>query len=582
MNPKTSTSIRITIAGDKEREFPFGTTVGEIAQAVGRHPCKEACAALLNNRFVDLQKPVEESGTLQFIELDSRDGNRMYERSLSFVLVAALRDVYPDLRVLVLHSLGHGLYCELTAEKYKAVPNRLNLTAEDLRKIEARMRELIAADLPFGREQYSLEEAREIFLRHGHTEKAELIRYHSDPLISLYKLGDYREHFCGYLLPRTGCMRAFELRLYEPGFLLRYPEIGNPDVVPEFLDNPKLFQVFVEYGQWTRILGLGTVVGLNQVVEQNNIADFVRIGEALHEKKIAQIADLIATSPRHPQLVLVAGPSASGKTTFSKRLAVQLRVNGFQPLIIGMDDYFIDREKTPRTLEGEWDFDALEALDVELFSEQMRQLLEGENVPLPHYDFYSGRRMKGQMVCLKKGGIVIVEGIHAFNRNLMRAIPEGLKFKAYVSALTQMSLDSLNRVHTSDTRLIRRLVRDTLSRGYSAVDTIQRWPFVRRGEERNIFPYQEDADVIFNSALLYEYSVLKPYAHQALEKVPVESPAYPEARRLLYLLSYFLPIEIHDIPSTSILREFIGVSGFDREAAREKRKRLNGDGKGKK
>jgi len=566
MKPTKKTSnrrpIRVRFEDGTQREFPRGTTVNEIAQALGKSSCRDACAALLDNRFTDLQAPVETSGHLRFVGLGSRDGSRMYQRSLSFLLLAAVRDIYPDFKVIVHHSLCDGLYCEITTNRYRSI-ERVVLTQADLEKIQRRMTEWVEADVAFAREEVSVEEARRLFRRQGHPEKADLLRFRSDSIISLYHCGPYKEHFCGYLLPRSGCIAQFDLKLYPPGFILRHPDLRDPDRLTEFTDNPKLFRVFLEYGQWCRILGLDTVAALNEVVVSKGIAEFVKIAEALHEKKIAQIADLIAQSPTSPQVVLIAGPSASGKTTSCRRLAVQLRVNGYRPLMISLDDYFLDRSKTPLDESGKRDYEAIEAIDVGLFNTQLRQLLGGRSVVLPRYDFHTGKRSKGPTVRLEKGNIVIVEGIHAFNRRLTEAIPEGLKFKLYVSALTQLNLDNLNRISTSDTRLIRRLVRDSRSRGYKASETLARWPSVRRGEEKNIFPYQEDADAIFNSALIYEYSALKPFAERALLRVTQQSESYGEARRLVYLLSYFLPIESSDIPSSSILREFIGQSSFD-------------------
>jgi uridine kinase len=553
--------IRLKLEGRHSRTMPAGITVGEAAQLVGKPTCREACAALLNNEFVDLQTPIHRSGRLSFVGLATRDGNRMYQRSLTFLLVAAVRDVYPDLKVIIHHSLCKGLYCELATNHSRGI-KRIVLTEADLEKIKQRMIKWVQADVPFVREEMGLEEARRLFQRQGHTEKADLLRYRTDAVINLYRLGAHREHFCGYLLARTGCVRHFDLKLCPPGFILRHPEDRDPDRLPEFVDNPKLFRVFLEYGQWCKILGLNTVAALDEAVASGGIAEFIKIAEALHEKRIAQIADLITQSPTCAQIVLVAGPSASGKTTSAKRLAVQLRVNGYRPLIISLDDYFFERSKTPRDESGKVDFEAIEAIDAELFNRQLRQLLDGRIVTLPLYDFQSGKRTKGRAVSIKRGDIVIAEGIHAFNRQLTDAIPEGLKFKLYISALTQLNLDNLNRLSTSDTRLIRRIVRDSRDRDYSAAETLGRWPSVRRGEEKNIFPYQEDADAIFNSALIYEYSALKPYAEAALRRIGPRDETYAEARRILYLLSYFLPIESSDIPSSSILREFIGRSSF--------------------
>jgi len=565
MKPKgkpNDRKIRVTLDDGHRHKFPQSTTVGQIVRALGKKVCHEACAALLDGRFADLQTPVEKSCRLRFVGLASRDGHRMYQRGLCFLLLAAVRDIYPGFKVIVHHSLCKGLYCELTTSQCRSV-ERVVLTEADLEKIKRRMMGWVEADVPFVRKEVGLDKARRLFRRDEDLDEADLIRHRPDSRVSLYQCGPYKEHFCGYLLPRTSCVRNFDLKLYPPGFILRHPDVHDPDHLPEFVDNPKLFRVFLEYGQWCKILGLDTVAALNDIVAQKGISEFVRIAEALHEKKVAQIADMIAQSPTGAQVVLIAGPSASGKTTFCKRLAIQLRVNGYWPLMISLDDYFLERSKTPRDESGEPDFEAIEAIDADLFNTHLRQLLAGRAVTLPRYDFHTGGRTEGPIVRLKKGNVVIVEGIHAFNRQLTEAIPEGLKFKVYISALTQLNLDNLNRISTSDTRLIRRIVRDSRWRGYAASETLTRWPSVRGGEEKNIFPYQEDADAIFNSALIYEYSALKPYAEKALRRVGRRTEAYSEARRLLYLLSYFLPVESSDIPSSSILREFIGQSSFD-------------------
>jgi len=560
--PSTHRKIRVTLEDGRRHEFPQSTTVGEIARALGKKHCREACAALRDNRFVDLHARIERSCRLHFVELDSRDGNRMYQRTLCFLLAAAVHDIYPDLKVVVRHALCKGLHCELVTDRYRSVEH-IVLTEADLEKIKRRMRELVELNLPLVRREVSLDNARQIFQRQDRPEKSDLIRYRTDTVLSLYICGRHREHFCGYLLPRTGCAPQFDLKLYPPGFILRHPEVGDLDNLPEFVDNPKMFQVFLEYGHWCNILGLDTVAALNDVAASGGIAEFVKTAEALHEKKVAQIADMITQSPTGARVILITGPSASGKTTFSKRLAIQLRVNGFTPLIVSLDDYFLDRSKTPRDESGQLDFEAIEAIDAPLFNNQLRQLLSGRTVTLPRYSFHTGKRSQGPSLRLKKGEIVLIEGIHAFNRRLSEAIPEGLKFKVYISALTQLNLDNLNRVSTSDTRLIRRIVRDSRARGYAASETLARWPSVRCGEERNIFPYQEDADVIFNSALIYEFSALKPYAEKALRRVGRRNETFSETRRLLYLLSYFLPVESSDIPWSSILREFIGQSSFE-------------------
>ncbi len=562
MRNKRRSKVQIAVENKQECLVEKGTTVGRVAEMLGRASGLDVCAAFLDNRIVDLQTRLEQAGRLHFIGLGSRDGNRMYQRSLCFVLLAAARDVYPDLKLVIHHSLCKGLYCELRSDRYRQV-ERVTLTQADLDKIERRMRELIAADLPFVREEVSLDEARRIFQKYDHPEKAALLRYRKDTRISLYQCGRYREHFCGYLLPRTGLVQHFELKLYPPGFILRHPEPDRPDQVPPFVDNPKLFRVFLEYGQWCEILGLDTVAGLNEVVAAGGISEFIKIAEAFQEKKIAQLADRVCEKKDRLKWILIAGPSSSGKTTFTKRLAVQLQVNGIRLVTISLDDYFVNRDQTPRDENGQPDFEHIETIDLKLLNEQLDRLDRGEEVELPHFNFEEGaREWRGKKLQIAADELVLLEGIHALNPRLTYAVPEEHKFKIYISALTQLNLDYNNRISTTDNRLLRRMLRDHQFRGNSALVTLEMWPSVRRGEKRWIFPYQQEAHVAFNSALDYELAVLKPLVEPLLVEIKPSHRQYGEARRLMQFLSSFLAVPDRFVPPTSLLREFIGRSSF--------------------
>jgi uridine kinase len=380
--------------------------------------------------------------------------------------------------------------------------------------------------------------------------------------VSIYQCGPERNHFYGYLVPGTGYLKIFDLIFYPPGFILLFPTEEKPLELPPFVEQEKMFQVFQEYEEWAKILGLETVALLNDLIVSCGIGEFIKVAEALHEKKIAYIADQITHHSNHPRIVLIGGPSCSGKTTFSKRLCIQLRVNGFRPVVISTDDFFVDRDHTPRDEEGNFDFEAFEAIDYQYLNGVIRDLFKGKTVQMPKFDFSAGSRKKGEILTLARDQIIILEGIHSLNDRLLSMIPEGLKFKIYVSALTTLNIDYHNRISTSDSRLLRRIVRDSQFRNYSTSDTLSRWPSVRRGEARNIFPYQENADVMFNSALMYEIAVLKKYIVPRLREIERSDASYPEACRLLKFISYFLDVEDKIVPRHSILREFIGGSSF--------------------
>lgn len=545
----------------RKLQLAFGSTLQDLLKQIDYKSKFPVIAGKVNNKIYDLDKPLQEEATVEFVDQSSRDGMLAYQRSLFFILVRAVRELYPDVKVCINHSLSRGFYCEL--HNVNLQPRELLiLTEEDLLKIEKRMREIVEDDEPFVREEMSREDAMRYFEEQGMNDKVRLLQYRKDAKVSLYSCGPIRNHFYGILAPRTGLIRLFKLKLYPPGFILRLPTVEEPHHVPPFIRQEKMFQVFQEYERWGNILGIENVANLDDVITQGGILELILIAESLHEKRIAQIADQFTSHKTHPRVIMISGPTSSGKTTFSKRLTIQLRVNGWRPFLISLDDYFVDREQTPRDERGEFDFEAFGAIDAQLFINNLRSLLRGDEVVMPRFNFKMGRSAKGPKVCLNPDQIIIVEGIHALNTELTKPIPEGLKFKVYVSALTQLNIDEHNRVSTSDVRLIRRLVRDHCYRGYKADETLGRWDSVRRGEERNIFPYQENAHVIFNSALIYELGVLKTFAEPLLEEITRDIPSYSEARRLLKFLSYFLPIDHNQIPPTSILREFLGGSCF--------------------
>lgn len=547
-------TIKITISG-KVKEIPKGTTLQEFLQAYPTQDRTPVVAARVGNRLRELTYTLTEDATVTPVDLLSQDGIRIYSRSLKMVLIRAAREIYPNAQVKIEHSLSKGLYGEI----YLGRP----LTERDLKAIAARMREIIDADEPFEKSSVPVEEAVKIFAEDGQEDKVRLLSHREAPNTTIYKCGWLYDYFYGYMLPSTGFLKKFELRFYLPGFILRYPTIDHPWEIPAFVDQQKLAHVFYEYEKWGSVLGVGDVAALNKHITMGKGGDLIRIIEAYHEKRIANLADLITREHGRIRIVLIAGPSSSGKTTFTQRLAIQLQVNGVKPISISLDDYFVDREDTPVDDKGEPDFEALEAIDLELFNTQLTSLILGEEVELPRYNFLTGKReYRGEKLRITAEQPILIEGIHGLNERLTESVPKDRKFKIYVSALTQLNLDDHNRIPTTDNRLIRRIVRDSKFRNHDALTTIKLWPAVRRGEERNIFPFQEEADAMFNSALEYELAVLKPYIVPLLTKIGPEHPEFSEAHRLLKFLNYFIPMEVAEVPLNSILREFIGESCF--------------------
>ncbi|QNU68213.1 nucleoside kinase [Ruminiclostridium herbifermentans] len=546
--------VIVTIDNNKY-EIDIKTSLSELSKRFKSNNTYAIVAARVNNDIKDLNYEVNEDSEIKFIDLTDEDGMRIYRRSLYFIFIKAVNDIFPDRNAIVSHPMSNGVYCEINGSEA--------LTEIDVEKVEKKMREIIASNLPFNKKVISLEEARQLYKNTGRLDKYEVLEYRKKSHVTVYNCGGYEDYFYGYMLPSTGYIDCFALKFYQPGVIIQFPSKSNPKELQPFEEQKKLFKVFIDYKKWVRILGVQNVGALNDIVNAGKIGDLIRVSEAIHEKKIAEIADKITNHEEEKRIVLISGPSSSGKTTFANRLGIQLRVNGFNPQTISLDNYFVDREKTPKDSDGDYDYEALEAIDVDLFNKHLNQLLEGFEVEVPIYNFETGSREPfGQKMKMNKNTILVIEGIHGLNDRLTASISPEDKYKIYVSALTSMNIDDHNRIPSTDTRLLRRIVRDNQFRGCSAINTINRWPSVRRGEEKNIFPYQENADIMFNSSLVYELCLLKTYAEPLLMELGQENERYSEVKRLIEFLSYFLPIDAKDVPNNSIVKEFIGGSCF--------------------
>jgi uridine kinase len=519
-------------------------------------------AARLDNTIRSLHATVESDALVEPIDLSSEDGERVYWRSLTVVMARAVRQLRPEADLRVEHSLNHGIYCELV-DREGAV---LSVTDRDVRSIASAMRELIEADEPFTPLETTASEAARLLRQHGHADKADLIASGLKPSakVRLFQYGGDVDCYYGDLVPSTGYLKQFSLRYYLPGMILLYPRRYDPHHLPKFEEQRKLSRVFYRSSVLGRTMGVTDIRSLNRAIEEGRICDLVALNEAVHERDIARIADEIAANRDQIGLVLIAGPSSSGKTTFAQRLSLHLRLNGIAPHPISMDDYFVERSQTPKDESGQPDFESIYAIDLDLFNEQLSRLMTGDEVSLPTFNFQTGEReYRGRKLRLTENSLLVVEGIHGLNDELTSAIPRERKYRIYVSALTQLNVDVNTRIQTTDTRLIRRIVRDSVSRGHSASRTLELWDAVRRGEQRNIFPYQEQADVMFDSALAYELAVLRPLIEPLLKAIPREDRGYAQAERLLSFIQLVRPMtDTSSIPPTSILREFVGGSCF--------------------
>lgn len=537
--------------------FPLGTTLLEIARQLEVRLDGPICGAYVNNRVKPMDFELVKPKRIEFFDYANRDGQRIYLRTLSFIFFTAVKNLWPDAKLKIDHAISKGYYCTIEELDHP-------LSDEDVWLIMEEMKNLVDQDLPVVRTALLTEKAVELYEQEGLTRKAELFKGYGRLYAPLFELGGHYNFFYGHQLISTGQVTKFGLEKYYDGLLLRFPRPGNMDELEPAIEQEKLFGIFREHKQRAAILGVNDISHLNQMTLKGEAGNVIKVAEALHEKKIAEIATRITELHNKVNLILIAGPSSSGKTTFSKRLSVQLAVNGLHAIQISLDDFFVDREHTPRDEHGDYDFEALEAIDINYFNELLLRLLNGEQVEMPRFDFQSGARIfKGDFLTMKKDQILIIEGIHGLNPGLIPMIDPEKTFKIFISALTQISFDEHTYVPTTDNRLLRRMIRDAKFRGYSAAKTIQRWPSVRRGEDKYIFPYQENADVIFNSALVYELAVLKRYANNLLKSVKENEPQYSEAVRLLIFISYFSSIAETEIPPTSVLREFLGGSSFD-------------------
>lgn len=538
----------------KSQKVEIGSTLFDIFSAFDLKMTHGPMSARVNNKVEGMHYRVYNSKDVEFLDMTSSSGSRAYTRTLFFVLCKAVQDIYPATDVVIDIPVSNGFYVDICLGR--------PVVDEDVNIIRRRMQEIIDARMPIRRFTVPTEEAVALFLEKGDIEKVKLLKTSGSIYTTYYKIGDYVDYYYGTLLTNTSQLYLFGLEKYYDGMLLRIPSLKNPDVLGEMTRQDKMFEIFKEHHRWQSILGIRTVGDFNQAIDANHATDIINISEALQEKKIAKIAEEIA-SRKGVKLVLLAGPSSSGKTTSCKRLSIQLAVNGLKPLQISLDDYFVDREKTPKDASGEYDYESIYALDLDLINEQFNALFRGEEVELPKYDFQSGKSKKsGNRLKMTDNNVLVVEGIHALNPELTAHIPQEQIFRVYASALTTILLDNHNYIPTTDNRLLRRIIRDYKYRGVSAQETIHRWPSVRAGENKWIFPFQENADAMLNTAMLYELAVIKMQAEPLLQQVPENCEEYAEAYRLLKFLKYFKGIPYNNLPPTSLLREFLGGSSF--------------------
>lgn len=544
--------MKITLSQGKIIEVKEKTRFKEIVDIYSES--KKIVLCKLDGKYYELDEEIPKQGVLEFIDVNSEIGWKVYARTLQYIFIKATLDLFPEATITIQHSISNGTFGEIFKDE--------KLNKEDIEKIKIEMKNLIKRDIPITKVSVTKEKAINIFKDYGMEDKIRLLSQIKKDKVSLYELDGRYDYFYGDMAYSTGIIEAFDLILYAHGFVLRNPKEGDVSTLPEFKEQKALAKVFYETERWINILGVGDVGRLNERILKGELIDIILVSEALHEKKIAYLADNISNKD-NIKLVLIAGPSSSGKTTFLNRLGIQLKVNGAIPVKISLDDYFIDRENSPRDENGNYDFESIKSIDLKLFNNHINELLKGNEIEIPRYNFKTGKReWHGERLRLPSNGVILVEGIHGLNPLLTKDIPDENKFKIYISALTQLNVDNHNRISTTDVRKIRRIVRDYLSRGYSAEETLLMWPSIKNGEKKNIFVYQEEADEMINSTLVYELCVLKPYAIKELKKIKPSSSVYYEAYRLISFLDFFEEIDMKEVPKNSILKEFIGGSCF--------------------
>ena len=551
------TIINITCENThRDYDVELGTTLRDVKKIVFPENHHHILGALVNNQLQDLQFVVMNPLRVNFIDVTTLDGYSIYSRSLIFVLYQAVSQIFPKKTLRAEYYISNGIFCRI-------VDKDVRLTPERIAHLKDKMQEIIAGDYPIVREEIPTDEAIRIFKKRGLKDKAELMETRGKLFTSLYYLNDLPDYFYGTLAPSTGCLNVFGLVPYKDGMLLQMPDRSDPASLLPVIPQDKLFQIFSENRHWGKVLEVTDIGHLNKIVELKYTSPMIKISEALHEKKISQIADKIKTRHKKVRVILISGPSSSGKTTFSKRLAVQLMVNGIKPINLSLDNYFVNREDTPRDEKGEYDYESLDALDIATFTDNVQRLMQGEEVEIPKFSFETGQRYyDGEKLKISRQNVIIVEGIHGLNPKLTRLLPPESLFKIFVSALTSIAIDNHNIINPTDNRLIRRMVRDYKYRNYSALETLKRWESVLMGEQKHIVPYQEEADAMFNSALIYELGALKTQAEPLLREVTQQHPEHSKALRLLKFFSYILAVPSREIPPTSILREFLGGSSF--------------------
>lgn len=548
--------VKVTVSG-VTKEYETGITYGEVSKDF-KDNCKyDIILAKQGAKLIELNKKIKTDCEIEFLDISDSNGHKTYVRGVNLLLLDAFYEVCKDMplkNVFIKYMIGDSCYCEAEG---------IEITDEILKKVEEKMHELVKKDIPFEKRVVSTQEASDIFEKHKMYDKKKLFEYRRVSTANIYSLDGFEDYYYGYMPSGSGLLKYFTIEKYDNGFMVNMPNQKTPTEVKNHVPSPKLFKTLQEAGNWGKMVNVRTVGELNEIVANGGASNLILVQEALQEKKIAQIAEKIA-GDASKKFVMIAGPSSSGKTSFSHRLSIQLRTFGITPHPISLDNYFKNREDTPIDENGNYDFECLEAIDVEQFNKDMTALLAGETVQMPVFNFLTGHReYKGDFLKLGKDDILVLEGIHGLNDKLSYSLPKESKFKIYISALTQLNIDEHNRISTTDGRLIRRMVRDARTRGSTAAKTISMWPSVRRGEDKYIFPFQEEADVMFNSALIYELAVLKPYAEAILFGIPKDAPEYIEAKRLLKFLDYFLTISSEGIPKNSLMREFVGGSVFN-------------------